>query len=174
MVVFKIPAGTFLRPTLFLGLCFSLSAQQSNLHTALFPRAMSNAEVTESESDSYNTTMAKRPVPFRPNSSDVLIGKAEEKFGHGRSSFQVKDTETARREFDEAIDLMLQASDSPTDRRLYEEKLEQMVDAIHRFDLAGLGAGVPVEEAQFEESAPRRHSGDDVSRRSQDQGKGGR
>lgn len=152
MVVSKIPAGALLRSALLIGCTFSLSAQQSSLQTALFPRALSNTDVSDLETDSYNTTMAKRPTPFRPNGSDALIGKAEEHFQNGKRSYQVKDTDQARHEFDAAIDLMLQASDGPTDRRLYEEKLEQMVDAIHRFDLAGLGAGVPVEEAQFEKA----------------------
>ena len=117
MVVSKIPAGTLLGSTLLLlGCCGFLFGQQSGLQTALFPRALTNADATAAESESYNTTMAKRPAPFRPNSSDVLIGKAEEKFQNGRRSYQVKDADTARREFDSAIDLMLQASDSPTDR----------------------------------------------------------
>ena len=35
---------------------------------------------------------------------------------------------------------MLSASDNPTDRRLFEAHLEDMVDAIHRDDLSGMGA----------------------------------
>ena len=48
-----------------------------------------------------------------------------------------------------------------------------MIDTINRFDLAGLGAGEPVKEAQFEKAPLDGHSGDDVPRRSQDQGQSG-
>ncbi len=59
----------------------------------------------------------------------------------------------ARREFDTAIDLMLEASDqNPADRQDYERRLDEMVDAIHRFDLAGLGASASVEEGRFEKA----------------------
>ncbi len=154
MVVFRSPVGVAVRSSLFIGLCLPLFSQQSNLQIALFPRSLASVDATTSETDSgtYMSLMGKRPAPFRPTGSDLMIGKAEEVFQSGKRAYQLNDTETARTDFDAAIDYMLQASDNPTDRRLFEEKLEQMVDVIHRFDLAGLGAGAPVEEAQFEKA----------------------
>lgn len=154
MVVFRNPVGVIFRSALLFSVCLPLFPQQSNLQIALFPRSLSNVDATTSETDSgtYMSMLGKRPAPFRPNTSDLVIGKAEELFQSGRRAYQLNDTDTARTDFDSAIDLMLQASDNPTDRRLFEEKLEQMVDTIHRFDLAGLGAGAPVEEAQFEKA----------------------
>ncbi len=59
----------------------------------------------------------------------------------------------ARQEFDTAIDLMLEASaNNPSDRQAFEARLDEMVDAIHRYDLAGLGAGVDVDEARFDKA----------------------
>ncbi len=129
--------------------------QQSNLQLALFPKAIANLEANTSDSDAetYLSSMAKRPSPFQPTASDLLIGKAEERFESGKLAYQSQDTNKARTEFDAAVDLMLQASTEPTDRRLYESKLEQMVDSIHRYDLAGLGAGIPDDNvAQFEKA----------------------
>ena len=40
----------------------------------------------------------------------------------------------------------------PADREEYERKLDEMVDAIHRLDLAGLGASAGIEEGQFEKA----------------------
>ncbi len=40
----------------------------------------------------------------------------------------------------------------PADREEYEHKLDEMVDAIHRMDLAGLGASAGIEEGQFEKA----------------------
>ena len=74
--------------------------------------------------------------------SDLLIQQAEESFRSGRKFYQDRDFDDARREFDTAIDSMLKASENPTSRALYECKLEEMVDAIHGYDLSGMGAAV--------------------------------
>jgi len=153
MVVFRIPASVFCS-TLLLGSSFSLFSQQANLQIALFPKAIANLEAstTDTTSRTYIEAVTQRPAPFRPNASDLLIAQAEERFQGGKRAYQIKDTATARGEFDSAIDLMLRASDNPTDRVLYESKLEQMVDTIHRFDLAGLGAGMTTDDTQFEKA----------------------
>ena len=78
--------------------------------------------------------------------------KAQEHFLQGKKYYQQPDAELARQEFDQAVDLMLEASDSPTDRQAYESKLEEMVDAIHRLDQAGLGTAASAEEPQYEKA----------------------
>lgn len=91
--------------------------------------------------------------PPRPTHSDALIEEAEQRFQKGRSFYQAKDPELARKEFDAAIDLMLEASKDPSDPPAYEAKLEHMVDTIHRYDLAGLGAGAEeVAELEFQKA----------------------
>jgi len=58
----------------------------------------------------------------------------------------------ARLEFNAAIDLMLAASEQdPGDRQEFGRKLDEMVDAVHRFDLAGLGASETTEEGKFDQ-----------------------
>lgn len=90
-------------------------------------------------------------LPPRKTSGDDLIQRAERRLEAGKRSYQAQDIAGARREFDAAIDLMLQASDqNPTDRQEYERRMDEMVDAIHRYDLAGLGASAAVEDAKFE------------------------
>jgi membrane-bound lytic murein transglycosylase D len=154
MVVFRIPASVFLCSTIVLGTTPLLFSQQSSLQISLFPKTLAPLELSAADidTDTYLQSIQKRPTPFHPNSSDLLIGKAEEKFQNGKRAYQVKDTETARREFDDAVDLMLQASDNPSDRRLFDTRLEEMVDSINRFDLAGMGAGASEEEAQFDKA----------------------
>ena len=89
----------------------------------------------------------------RRSRADAMIQQAEHRFQRGRRYYQVQDLTGARKEFDSAIDLILEASDqNPTDRQDYEKKLDEMVDAIYRFDLAGMGAAAPSEEAQFEKA----------------------
>jgi len=92
--------------------------------------------------------------PFRPTASDLLIQQAEEKLHDGRAAFRQKDDQRARKDFDDAIELMLKASDNPSDRLLYETRMEEMVDTIHRLDMAGLGASVPPSDSPQFEKAP--------------------
>src|SRR3984957_4726470 len=88
-----------------------------------------------------------------PSRADVLMQRADQAYQRGRKFYQDQDELQARKEFDTAIDLMLEASaNNPPDRPTFEARLDEMVDAIHRYDLAGLGAGVDVEEARFDKA----------------------
>jgi len=92
-------------------------------------------------------------IPQRRSPADDTIRRAERRYQAGRQSYQSKDFVNARREFDAAIDLMLEAAgQDPSDRAEFERKLDEMVDAIHRFDLAGLGASPDVEPGKFEKA----------------------
>jgi membrane-bound lytic murein transglycosylase D len=100
-------------------------------------------DVVETEHLPYLTEVTKEnqgASVFHPTSSDVLIQQAEEKFRSGSKFYAASDFDRARSEFDGAIALMLRASDAPTNRSLFEHTLEEMVDAINRFDLTGMGA----------------------------------
>jgi len=92
-------------------------------------------------------------VPLPRTRGDLLVQRAERRFEAGKKSYQAKDIPAARRDFDSAIDAMLEASDlNPADRQEYEAKLEEMVDAIHRFDLAGMGSAASLEQGKFEKA----------------------
>lgn len=97
--------------------------------------------------------LASAQLPPRKTTGDVLMMRAEQTFQRGRKFYQSNDIPGARREFDAAIDLMLEASDeNPADRDEYQRRLEGMVDSIHRFDLAGLGSSAAVEQGKFEKA----------------------
>jgi membrane-bound lytic murein transglycosylase D len=88
-----------------------------------------------------------------PSQADLLMQRADQAYQRGRKFYQSHDEQQARREFDTAIDMMLEASENnPPDRQTFEARLDEMVDAIHRYDLAGLGAGVDLEEARFDKA----------------------
>lgn len=165
MALFRIPIACSLTYLLLLPQSLLLS-QQPDIQKFVSDDADSPASsdgsdgsadvVTDTPNETYLETISKAESKFsqfRPTSSDLLIQQAEGKFRSGRSAYQIKDGGRARSEFDEAITLMLKASENPSDRRLYEDKLEQMVDSIHRMDLAGLGAAAPPsDEPQFEKA----------------------
>jgi membrane-bound lytic murein transglycosylase D len=138
-----------------------LYAQQSEGQVSADVSSISDDDgvtVSDINTESYLETVSKSETtvdhPFHPTASDLLIQQAEEKLHAGRDAYRQKDSERARHAFDEAIELMLKASDDPSDRLLYETRMEEMVDSIHRLDMAGLGAAVPPSNAPQFEKAP--------------------
>ncbi len=91
-------------------------------------------------------------VPERKIRWDANVQRAEQAFQHGKRLYQTNDIQSARAEFDNAVDWMLEASaETPLDREDLDHRLEEMVDSIHHFDLAGMGAS-QVEEGRFEKA----------------------
>jgi membrane-bound lytic murein transglycosylase D len=93
------------------------------------------------------------PLPPAKTRGDLLVERASRRLEAGKRYYQARDVENARHEFDAAIDLMLEASEhNPADRQSFEKRMDEMVDAIHRSDLAGLGSSAAVEDAKFEKA----------------------
>ncbi|MGB9457552.1 MAG: transglycosylase SLT domain-containing protein, partial [Bryobacteraceae bacterium] len=91
-------------------------------------------------------------VPRRTR-GDVLVEEAERHFAAGKQAYSAGAFDTARQEFDLAVDTMLDASDlNPSDRQAYDRRMDQLVDAIHSFDLAALGASDSSEEGRFDKA----------------------
>src|ERR1017187_6605861 len=89
----------------------------------------------------------------RRTQGDTTIQTAQGRFQAGKRSYQAGDFPNARREFDRAIDLMLEASyQGLLDRLQYERQLDEMVDNIHRYDLADLGAAAVEDQGKFEKA----------------------
>jgi Soluble lytic murein transglycosylase and related regulatory proteins (some contain LysM/invasin domains) len=84
-------------------------------------------------------------------SYSAVVRRADTHFQEGKRLYQAGDREGARREFDRAIDILLEAPEA-TDRTLLEKKVDELVRSIYRYDVDGLGAGVSQEEAPFEKS----------------------
>jgi membrane-bound lytic murein transglycosylase D len=141
-------------------------SQQSRFRTAFLPPAsredpigidVDHAPLVESNAylkDVPPLLLTTPPLPPRQTRGDVLIQRAETRYESGKRFYDAQQFVDARREFDTAVDLMLQASsENPTDHQAYDDKMDRMVDAIHRFDLAGFGASATAsDEAQFEKA----------------------
>jgi membrane-bound lytic murein transglycosylase D len=85
--------------------------------------------------------------------AEALIQQAYLRLQRGKGLYQANDIANARKEFDTAVDLMFAASSQdPGDRQEFGRKLDEMVDAIHRFDLAGLGAAEGSQDGKFEQA----------------------
>jgi membrane-bound lytic murein transglycosylase D len=66
--------------------------------------------------------------------------RAEDKFTSGQRAFASGKKDEARQLFNEAIDLLLEAPGDALGRERLEKRLEEMVEAIYRIDVDGLGA----------------------------------
>ncbi len=96
--------------------------------------------------------LAEPKAPKRKPSSDALAAAAAKAFDRGYRFYQGNDAANARREFDSAIDMMLEAvAGNPADDEL-STRLDDMVDRIHRYDLTGLGASADVAQGKFEKA----------------------
>ncbi len=83
---------------------------------------------------------------------EALIREAESHFQAGRRHYQQGEVEAARTEFDRAVDVLLAVPERAPDRARAERQLEELVEAIHRMDLAGLGAGDAASEPVFQKA----------------------
>jgi membrane-bound lytic murein transglycosylase D len=84
--------------------------------------------------------------------ADALVQRAARRFQRGKDYFQARDVANARREFDAAVDLMLEASsENPPDGPVYAHLLEGMVEEIHHRDVTGMGASA-LDEDKFEKA----------------------
>src|ERR1017187_1972768 len=89
----------------------------------------------------------------RRTQGDATIQTAQRRFLAGKRFYQAGDLAKERQEFDRAIDLMLEAGDQGLiDRPQYERQLDEMVDNIHRYDLADLGAAAVEDQGKFEKA----------------------
>ena len=141
-----------------------VSQQQQRFRSAFLPPVarpafdLASTEPPPVDSSIYRSevpnVVSRTPqLPGAATRSDLLIEKAQQHFQQGKKYYQAKDeNKLARNEFDQAVDLMLEASDNPSDRQAYNSKLEEMVDAIHRYDLTGMGSAASLEEPQYEKA----------------------
>jgi membrane-bound lytic murein transglycosylase D len=140
--------------------------QQSSFQNSFLPPASHSAQVVD---DPEVPALASEPnlylkdvpvflitpmtLPPPRTRGDSLVQSAERRLEAGKRFYQSNDIVNARRAFDQAIDLMLDASDlNPADRQDYERRMEEMVDTIHKMDLAGMGASAAPEEGKFEKA----------------------
>lgn len=72
--------------------------------------------------------------------AETLAREADWHFQAGRRFYLDGEEKAARREFDRAIDLLLAAPDTLGFRSVLDRKLDDLVEEIHRLDLAGLGS----------------------------------
>jgi membrane-bound lytic murein transglycosylase D len=92
------------------------------------------------------------PKPAPVVAVEDLVGDAGNHFLAGKELFQRGDLQGARKEFDQAVDCLTSALAVAPDRHSLEKTFDDFLEAIHSYDVEGLGAGDQQEEVTFEKS----------------------
>jgi membrane-bound lytic murein transglycosylase D len=77
----------------------------------------------------------------------VLIRKVEEKFASGEQNYKAGHLEAARKDFDEAVDWMLQSGYDPNSDPQLSELFHRVVDTVYTYELQAFRAGDGFNEA---------------------------
>ncbi len=99
-----------------------------------------------------NTFASPRPDDVHTAEADSRIAKADQHLALGKQLYFRGDLEGARREFDLAVDALLNAPENLPDRRRIERKLDEVSDLIYRFDIEKLGAGQTSDDLVFDQA----------------------
>ena len=148
--------------SLLMGFAGCAYNQQSKFQMAFLPatpRGAVSGEVAEPPAVPPNPYLSSPPGFLTQHAvppvsrADEFVRRADQRFQRGRREYQMQDYNRAREDFDAAVDLMLEASENnPPDRQVFEKKFDGMVDAIHRYDRAGLGSSIAMDEPRFEKA----------------------
>jgi membrane-bound lytic murein transglycosylase D len=82
-----------------------------------------------------------------PSGKDYLIQKVQEKFASGEQNFKAGHLEAARKDFDNAIDWMLESGFDPNSDPKLSELFHRVVDTVYAYELQAFRAGDGFSEA---------------------------
>ncbi|MFZ0594204.1 MAG: transglycosylase SLT domain-containing protein [Bryobacteraceae bacterium] len=99
-----------------------------------------------------NTFASSRPEDVHTAEADGRIAKADQHLALGKQLYFKGDLPGARREFDLAVDALLNAPENLPDRHRIERKLDEVSDLIYRFDIEKLGAGQTSDDLAFDQA----------------------
>jgi len=86
-------------------------------------------------------------LPPVPDGKTWLIARVEEKFAAGEQEYKAGHLETARRDFDEAVDWILESGYDPNSDLKLGELFHRVVDAVYGYELQAFRAGDGFREA---------------------------
>src|SRR5467141_294477 len=86
-------------------------------------------------------------LPAVPDGKDYLIQKVQEKFASGEQNFKAGHLEAARKDFDDAVDWMLESGYDPNGDPRLSELFHRVVDSVYAYELQAFRAGDGFSEA---------------------------
>jgi membrane-bound lytic murein transglycosylase D len=86
-------------------------------------------------------------LPAVPGGKDYLIQQVQAKFASGEQNFKAGHLEAARRDFDDAVDWMLESGYDPNGDPKLSELFRHVVDSVYTYELQAFRAGDGFSEA---------------------------
>jgi membrane-bound lytic murein transglycosylase D len=86
-------------------------------------------------------------APQMPSGKDYLIARVEEKFASGQQNYKAGHLEAARKDFDDAVDWMLESGYDPNSDPKLSELFHRVVDTVYTYELQAFRAGDGFQEA---------------------------
>ena len=90
---------------------------------------------------------AKSLLPPAPGGKEYLIAQVEEKFAAGEQNYKAGHLEAARKDFDDAVDWMLESGYDPNSDPKLSELFHRVVDTVYTYELQAFRAGDGFQEA---------------------------
>ena len=80
-------------------------------------------------------------LPAIPDGKTLLMSKVEEKFASGEQNFKAGHLDAARRDFNDAVDWMLESGYDPNSDPRLGELFRHVVDSVYSYELQAFRAG---------------------------------
>src|SRR5438034_2951916 len=80
-------------------------------------------------------------LPAIPDGRNVLISRVEEKFAAGEANFKAGHLDAARRDFNDAVDWMLESGYDPNSDPRLSELFHRVIDTVYTYELQAFRAG---------------------------------
>jgi membrane-bound lytic murein transglycosylase D len=147
-----VAAAVFL--TLSVAGCEDAAKKPSTAHVpALVPSQI--AAKTQAQPDIPSLPLVSRPgrvnfaalYPRALTGKDYLIQQVERKFASGEQNYKAGHLEAARKDFDEAVDWMLESGYDPNSDPSLSELFHRVVDTVYAYELQAFRAGDGFSEA---------------------------
>jgi len=143
-------------PITVAALLASVGCQSAQRPTTLLPATQASAPAVRQNAAPAPAAKAVPPIPdTRPKPDPIreLVEKVEKEYQAGEDSYQAGQIETAKQNFDRALQLLLESPfQIRSDERL-EREFDRVLDAVNSLDLEALERGEAVTE-QKSEPAP--------------------
>src|SRR6266849_632844 len=86
-------------------------------------------------------------LPAIPDGKTLLMAKVQEKFSSGEQNFKAGHLDAARRDFNDAVDWMLESGYDPNSDPQLSELFHRVVDTVYAYELQAFRAGDGFSEA---------------------------
>ena len=80
-------------------------------------------------------------LPAIPNGRTLLVAKVQEKFASGEQNFKAGHLDAARRDFNDAVDWMLESGYDPNGDPQLAELFHRVIDTVYTYELQAFRAG---------------------------------